>query len=99
MSEFNSPFDDILYTNLSNMSKKEHDKYIEKVKEDNHGILNDVKKILVEKMDDNMVGVTYTTKNNTKFERIRRITGYLTGTLDRWNNAKKAEEHDRVKHA
>ena len=33
-----------------------------------------------------------------RFERIRRITGYLVGTLDRWNNAKKAEEKDRVKH-
>ena len=33
-----------------------------------------------------------------KFERIRRITGYLVGTLERFNNAKKAEEHDRVKH-
>lgn len=33
-----------------------------------------------------------------KFERIRRITGYLTGTLDSWNDAKRAEEHDRVKH-
>lgn len=33
-----------------------------------------------------------------KFERIRRITGYLVGTLDRWNNAKQAEERDRVKH-
>lgn len=33
-----------------------------------------------------------------KFERIRRITGYLVGTLDRFNNGKKAEEHDRVKH-
>ena len=33
-----------------------------------------------------------------KFERIRRITGYLVGTLDRWNNAKKAEEKDRVNH-
>lgn len=33
-----------------------------------------------------------------KFERIRRITGYLTGTLDRWNDAKQAEEHDRVHH-
>ena len=32
------------------------------------------------------------------FERIRRITGYLVGTMDKWNNAKKAEEHDRVKH-
>ena len=33
------------------------------------------------------------------FERTRRITGYLVGTLDRFNNAKRAEEHDRVKHA
>lgn len=32
------------------------------------------------------------------FERIRRITGYLVGTLDRFNNGKRAEEHDRVKH-
>ncbi len=32
------------------------------------------------------------------FERIRRITGYLVGTLDKWNNAKLAEEHDRVMH-
>ncbi|MCR1960056.1 anaerobic ribonucleoside-triphosphate reductase [Thomasclavelia cocleata] len=32
------------------------------------------------------------------FERIRRITGYLVGTLDRFNDGKKAEEHDRVKH-
>ena len=32
------------------------------------------------------------------FERIRRITGYLTGTLDGWNSAKRAEERDRVKH-
>ena len=33
-----------------------------------------------------------------KFERIRRITGYLVGTLDRFNDGKRAEEHDRVKH-
>lgn len=32
------------------------------------------------------------------FERIRRITGYLVGTLDKWNDAKRAEERDRVKH-
>ena len=36
--------------------------------------------------------------NSVGFERIRRITGYLVGTLDRFNNAKRAEEHDRVKH-
>ena len=33
-----------------------------------------------------------------KFERIRRITGYLVGTLDLFNDAKQAEERDRVKH-
>ena len=32
------------------------------------------------------------------FQRIRRITGYLTGTLDSWGDAKRAEEKDRVKH-
>ena len=36
--------------------------------------------------------------NSTGFERIRRITGYLVGTVDRFNNGKRAEEHDRVKH-
>lgn len=34
-----------------------------------------------------------------RFERIRRITGYLVGTTDRFNNAKRAEERDRVKHS
>ena len=32
------------------------------------------------------------------FERIRRVTGYLAGTVERFNNGKKAEEKDRVKH-
>lgn len=32
------------------------------------------------------------------FQRIRRITGYLVGTLDRFNNAKRSEEADRIKH-
>jgi len=37
-------------------------------------------------------------KDGIPFQRIRRITGYLVGTLDRFNNAKRAEERDRVKH-
>ena len=36
--------------------------------------------------------------NGVKFERIRRITGYLVGTTDRWNSAKLAELNDRVVH-
>ena len=33
-----------------------------------------------------------------KFERVRRITGYLTGDISRWNGGKTAELNDRVKH-
>ncbi|MDR2669836.1 MAG: hypothetical protein LBC14_07795 [Desulfovibrio sp.] len=43
--------------------------------------------------------VDKTVGENVGFERTRRITGYLVGTLDRFNNAKRAEERDRVKHA
>ncbi len=38
-------------------------------------------------------------EGDVPFERIRRITGYLVGTLDRFNDAKRAEERDRVKHS
>ena len=36
---------------------------------------------------------------DVKFDRIRRITGYLVGTTDRFNDAKRSEEKDRVKHS
>lgn len=39
-----------------------------------------------------------TVGKDVSFERIRRITGYLVGTMDKWNDAKRAEEKDRVKH-
>lgn len=48
-------------------------------------------------VDNSHVDVTYT-YDSVPIERIRRITGYLVGTLDRFNNAKRAEERDRVKH-
>lgn len=48
-------------------------------------------------VDGDYVDLKYTFEN-VPFERIRRITGYLVGTLDRFNNAKRAEERDRVKH-
>lgn len=41
----------------------------------------------------------HTNLGHRPFDRIRRITGYLVGTLDRFNNAKAAEERDRVKHS
>lgn len=48
--------------------------------------------------DDGFVDVSFTA-HGEKFERIRRVTGYLTGDLKSWNNAKQAEERDRVKHS
>ncbi len=50
------------------------------------------------KVDGDFVDMNYTFYNNVPFERIRRITGYLVGTLDRFNDGKRAEERDRVKH-
>ena len=49
------------------------------------------------KQDDGSVLERFTWER-VNFERIRRITGYLVGTLDRFNDGKRAEEHDRVKH-
>ncbi len=49
------------------------------------------------KVDGDFVDLNYQFEH-INFERIRRITGYLVGTMDHWNNAKSAEEHDRVKH-
>jgi ribonucleoside-triphosphate reductase len=53
-----------------------------------NGIIDDVCPGCGRREEDDVLG----------FERIRRITGYLVGTLDRFNDAKRAEEHDRVKH-
>ena len=50
------------------------------------------------KVDGDFVELAYDF-GNMPFQRIRRITGYRVGTLDRFNTAKRAEEHDRVKHA
>lgn len=49
------------------------------------------------KVDGDYVDLAYNF-GQSKFDRIRRITGYLVGTLDRFNDAKRHEEHDRDKH-
>lgn len=50
------------------------------------------------KVDGDYVDMEYSF-DQVPFERIRRITGYLVGTVDRFNNAKRSEEQDRVKHS
>ena len=59
--------------------------------------VDNVTSIKVTLCDNDEVDIQWTA-HNQRFERIRRITGYLTGDLNRWNNSKQAEEHDRVKH-
>ena len=49
------------------------------------------------KVDGDFVDLKYDF-DDVPFDRIRRITGYLVGTTDRFNNAKRSEERDRVKH-
>lgn len=50
-------------------------------------------------MENNNIGNAERAGKGVRFERIRRITGYLVGTVDRWNDAKKTELNDRAKHA
>lgn len=50
-------------------------------------------------MENNSIDNAERTGKGVKFERLRRIKVYLVGTVDRWNDAKKTELNDRVKHA
>lgn len=52
----------------------------------------------IEVLSDEEVKITYHILTARPFERVRRITGYLVGTMDKWNDAKRAEEKERVKH-
>lgn len=49
-------------------------------------------------LNESEVNIKYTISTEVHFERIRRITGYLVGTMSKWNDAKRNEERDRVKH-
>ena len=82
------------------MSQKEIDLLIEHLQKENPGRVLESVRIEIDKPqceDDQYLNVSYTLEP-VKFERIRRITGYLVGTMDRWNDGKRAEERDRVKH-
>lgn len=54
--------------------------------------------IKIDENDPEWVDLDYELDTKKPFSRLRRITGYLVGNLSRWNNAKHAEEKDRVKH-
>lgn len=79
---------------LDDFTEEEAKNYVNYVRE---RVSDPVKSIEVKKCDDGKVDVDYKLQGE-KFERIRRITGYLVGTTDRWNDSKRVEEHERVKH-
>ena len=79
---------------LDDLTEAEAKNYVEYVRA---RVSDPLKSIRVKACDDGCVDVSYL-EQGEKFERIRRITGYLVGTTDRWNDAKKSEEHERVKH-
>ena len=84
----------VTVTGFEDMSKKEIVGYIQMLQKENNGNLA---RLRISPAESGEIDLDYELQP-AKFERIRRITGYLVGTIDRWNNAKRAEEHDRVKH-
>lgn len=83
--------------NVSNMTEDVAKDYIKYVKE-HKSESSDVSKIIVFiNGDEADITIEYI-QDKPKIERIRRITGYLTTAVDSWNNAKRAEESERVHH-
>ena len=80
---------------LANADRNEAKRYVDYVKQHVNPALPVTAVEVIASSDDSVV-INY--EQNRPFERIRRITGYLTGTLDSWNDSKRAEERDRVKH-
>ena len=83
---------EIIGGEISEEEKLEYVRFVGKKYDINH-----IDKLTI-KVDGDYVDLE-TSFVDAPFERIRRITGYLVGTLDRFNNGKRAEEHDRVKHS
>ena len=84
----------IVTVNGGDMSQAEIDEYVRRIRKKHPDrIINE----LTLTINGNYVDIKYN-YDTVPFERIRRITGYLVGTLDRFNNAKRAEESQRIKH-
>lgn len=89
----------LIETNVPDLSQEEIDKFYNVVFSYNKGQMDDVIKINVNKTDDDdNVDVSFDKVSNVKFERLSRVTGYLS-EVSNWNDGKRAELADRVKHA
>jgi len=87
--------DDVIVTSNEDVDEEVIRQYLAHVKKNNHGRL--IQSMSLD-FDGEEVGVGYYLEPE-HFEKIRRITGYLVGDMTRWNDAKAAEESQRVKHA
>lgn len=77
------------------LSEEEIKMYVQTLKDNNPDKI--IKSVNMHVQGDEIeMNYTFDSKN---FERIRRITGYLVGTIERFNDAKRAEVEDRVKHS
>lgn len=77
------------------MSQEERDEYAKIITEKYPD--REIESITI-RIDGEFVDIKTHFKPDVPFNRIRRITGYLVGSLERFNDGKRAEEHDRVKH-
>ena len=84
----------VTVTGIKDMSEQEIIGYIDMLRDENQ---DELSQLTISPAENGEVNLDYELQP-ARFERIRRITGYLVGTIDRFNNAKRAEEHDRVKH-
>ena len=85
---------EVSFVGINDVTEYEPENYVNYVRS---RTTDPIKSINVIQCEDGKVDVNYELEGE-KFERIRRITGYLTGSLNSWNDSKQAEEHDRVKH-
>ena len=84
----------VTISGINDMSEQEVVAYIDMLQDENQ---DELSQLTISPAENGEVNLDYVLQP-ARFERIRRITGYLVGTIDRWNNAKRAEEHDRVTH-
>ena len=94
-SRMKKEINDILCYYPEEMPDEEVEQYVARAK-DKYGRKVHGLNIELDKNDADFVKITYDVES-VPFQRLRRITGYLVGTLDRWNDGKRAEERDRVK--
>lgn len=87
-----------IFTDLDDITDQEVVTYRDTVIKHNGGTLKDVVKITVKDQGDGTVDISYDKLSTVKFERIARVTGYLS-EVSNWNDGKRAELRERVKHA